>query len=73
MDGKKTNHLVFCWFREAHKPFASDCNHKVRLPTVDRPSEALYTAYVHAGQNGRFWTSPVSVDVYRKYVSKNYQ
>lgn len=56
-----------------HKPFTLDCNRKVRPPSVDRPSEALYTAYIHAGKNGRFWPSSVSVDVYRKYVSKNYQ
>lgn len=64
-------HIHYDW--EAHKPFKFDCNHKVKLSTVDHPSKALYKAYVHAGQNGRFWTSPVSVDVYRKYVSKNYQ
>ncbi|KAL9969462.1 hypothetical protein ACROYT_G021682 [Oculina patagonica] len=64
-------HIRYNW--AAHKPFALDCNHKVRPPTVDRPSEALYKAYIHAGKNGRFWPSPVSVEVYRKYVSKNYQ
>ena len=64
--------FVLC-FRARHKPFTLDCNHKVRPPSVDRPSEALYTAYIQAGKNGRFWPSSVSVEVYRKYVSKNYQ
>ncbi|XP_020622002.1 uncharacterized protein LOC110059620 [Orbicella faveolata] len=64
-------HIRYNW--ATHKPFTLDCNHKVRPPTVDRPSEALYKAYIHAGKNGRFWPSPVSVEVYRKYVSKNYQ
>ena len=65
--------LGFFFLRAVHKPFTLDCNRKVRPPSVDRPSEALYTAYIHAGKNGRFWPSSVSVDVYRKYVSKNYQ
>ena len=68
-------HRIFCiWpFRAIHKPFTLDTCRKVRPPTVDRPSEALYKAYIHAGKNGRFWPSPVSIEVYRKYVSKNYQ
>ena len=67
--------LVFCVrrFRATHKPFTPDCNHEVRPPRVDLPSEALYNAYIHAGKNGCFWPSPVSIEVYRKYVSKNYQ
>jgi len=60
-------------FRATHKPFPLDCNHMVKPPTVDRPSEALYNAYIHAGKNGRYWPSPVSIEVYRKYISKNYQ
>ena len=69
----KLTELGFFFLRAVHKPFTLDCNRKVRPPSVDRPSEALYTAYIHAGKNGRFWPSSVSVDVYRKYVSKNYQ
>ena len=69
----KLTELGFFFLRAVHKPFTLDCNRKVRPPSVDRPSEALYTAYIHAGKNGRFWPSSVSVDVYRKYVSKNYR
>ncbi|XP_068698688.1 polyphosphoinositide phosphatase-like [Montipora foliosa] len=64
-------HIHYNW--AAHKPFSLDCSRSVRPPPVDRPSKTLYTAYIQAGKSGQFWTSPVSVEVYRKYVGRKYQ
>ena len=65
-------HCMF-YCRAPHKPFSQDCNRSVRPPPVDRPSKELYTEYIRAAEMGRFRPTPVSVEVYRKYVGKNYR
>ena len=63
--------MFYC--RAPHKPFSQDCNRSVKPPLVDRPSRELYTEYIRAAEMGRFRPTPVSVEVYRKYVGKNYR
>lgn len=64
-------HILYNW--APHKPFSQDCNRSVKPPLVDRPSKELYTEYIRAAEMGRFKPTPVSVEVYRKYVGKNYR
>ncbi|XP_067049338.1 polyphosphoinositide phosphatase-like [Acropora muricata] len=64
-------HILYNW--APHKPFSQDCNRSVKSPLVDRPSKELYTEYIQAAEMGRFRPTPVSVEVYRKYVGKNYR
>ncbi|XP_015777653.1 PREDICTED: polyphosphoinositide phosphatase-like isoform X1 [Acropora digitifera] len=64
-------HILYNW--APHKPFSQDCNRSVKPPLVDRPSKELYTEYIRAAEMGLFRPTPVSVEVYRKYVGKNYR